>query len=1110
MRISTNQMILRSLKSLSLIFIFLTSFSISANENNKTIIEFLQNNKIQISQDLTIKELFSRIEDNTDYKFFYSNNINGLDKRLNTSIADSDITTILDRAFLNVPLEYSINGNDIMIRKKTINSKAKKTIKQTQEVTGVVNDDYGVPLPGVNVLVKGTDTGTITDFDGLFTIHANPDDFLVFSYMGFEDQIIAVGTKKTFVINMKPSSNQLEEVIISGVAAGTSKKKMSVSVAKIKSDDINMAPQSSVSSSLSGKMAGVNITSLNGSPGSGASITLRGATSLSGNQAPMILMDGVIMQGSLADINVDDVESIEVVKGAAASALYGSKAGNGVVVITSKRGKKLKTNQTSYTFRTRFEMQQVANYIKLSESHPYELAADWLDATTYTKYYGVDYPENYVSGWNPEISGNRVIKYDGYMDLPYRVNNDLQKNMFTNGLSYTNYLGIGHKTGKMNMFGSFESNTDKGIIIETGGYKRKSLRGNVDYSITDNIKFSASNNLILTSNNFMGGGTGSFFEVLMMEPDVDLFAKNSDGQDYNYFPNHWNTIVANPLYDLWKKESRSSKTRFLGNYKLKWQLLDWLSAEGSFAIENQNYHSFKKTPEGTFTGMQTNALGEGINPITSQGIVSDYISHIKNKNLRATLNFKEKWDELNFNGKLSYLYEDNDFDSSSTTSDDYLEEVKAVNYFAIASFVYKNRYIFDGLYRYDGSSLFGANERWHGYYRLSAAYRVTKDIEIPGVQELKLRSAYGTSGQRPGFSAQYETLSDVNGILSKETLGNKNLKPSRSTELELGIDASFLNRFSFEATYSNTITEDQFIKVPLAAPMSGFKFQWANVGTLESNTFEALLNSKIINSENIKWNLGITFDRTRSRITELNIPAYSTGPRNAFRIENDGEYGVMYGVDFVNSLEQMKNQLPSGRSIDDYIVNSDGLVVLKNSVGTNSESAIHLLDENGNYKQVAIGNINPKFRMGLNTTFSYKDFSFYTLWKWKNGGDIYNGTAQYLVRDLRHAMMDQRFTPDDQKKSVGYYSSLYDAQKINSFWVEDGSYIRLNEASLYYNLHLQHRNIKLMKFGLIGKNLYTFTNYSGYDPEAGYSGFIFDNYGYPNFRNYALSVEVKF
>ncbi len=790
-----------------------------------------------------------------------------------------------------------------------------------------------------------------------------------------------------------------------------------------------------------------------------------------------------------------------------------------MVVITSKRGKKNEQGKLTISLRNRVEIQRLAKYLELSQSHPYMLSPDWLDATTFTKYDGVEYPEDYVSGWNPNIIGNRNEKPDHYMDLPYRVNNDHQKAMFTDGTSYTTHLGLGYKTNKTNTYLSFENNANQGVIIETGGYKRKSIRGNFDYRITDKIRFSTSNNYIETSNNFMGG-SGTFFAVLMMEPDVDLFKNNSDGQKYDYFPNNWNTQFGNPLYKLWKIEENSTKNRFLGNYKLKWDITNWMNVEASYSFESQKYENTELTPDGTYVRM-----GDDDSPQQSQRIDYKYNSSILNQNYKATINFSQAWDELVFKGKLSYLYEDEHFDwfNNETTvnpenpdesiieEDTYLEEIRAVNYFAIASFVYKDRYIFDGLFRYDGSSLFGSDERWHPYFRFSGAYRLTKDINIKGIEEFKLRAAFGTAGQRPSFHMQYETLNEnSDGSLTKYRLGNKGLKPSLSIEKEVGLDVSFLDRFQLEATYSNTITKDQFIKKYLAAHESGYIYQYTNVGTLQTNTFEAMINGEIIKTDSFKWNLGLTFDKTRSVITKLEIPTYYDGPRGVFKMETGGEYGVFYGTDFVRTLNQMQAQLPTGDNIENYSVNRDGLVVVTEDIGTTNEKPFRLLDENGADKKVAIGNVNPDFRMGINTTISYKKFSFYTLWKWKNGGDIYNATAQYLMRDLRHPMMDQRFTKPEDKKAYDYYQHLYDATNINSFWVEDASYIRLSEASIYYNLSLKNNALKNIKIGLIGKNIYTFTKYTGYDPEAGYDGFVFDNYGYPNFSSYALSINFNF
>ena len=1089
-------------------------------------IETGMQNALSLKKNMRLTELFKQIEQQTNYHFFYNSDLPDLNQKVGLNYQGDSVSELLQSALKNTRLEYQINGKDIVIRLKK--PSVKKDFPALHKVSGTVVDETNFPMPGVTIMIKGTQKGTTTDFDGKYELKADDKDVLIFSYMGYQNKEIPVDDKKKIDVQLSPSKNVLDEVIIAGVASGTSKKKMSVSVTKVKSDQLNMAPQSSVADALSGKIAGANITSFSGSPGSASSIVLRGAKQLNGDGSLMILVDGVLMSGSLADINPDDVASVEVVKGAAASSLYGSKAANGVVVITSKRGKKLKTNETVITVRNKASVQEIAKYLKLATHHPYELALDWLSTDQYTKYNFVNYPAGYDGAYNPNVVGNRQIKDDAYMDLPYRVNHDFQKELFTRGLSYSNYVGLAHRSDKTNMFLSFENFANQGIIVETGGYKRNSIRVNVDHKLNKKIKISASNNFIKTSNDFMGGGTSAFFNALMLEPDANVYKDNPDGQKYYYYPSQWSQIVHNPLYDLWRKESNSEKMRYLGSYKINYKINKWLSFKNEYATEVQFYNSQGYTPFGTYDGLENGVMTK------TNGNMSAYNSKSISQTYRSTLNFKQKWDELRFNGKLSYLHEsytlnskrtspNSEFDlpdlpsfnylSNTTTTDNHIQ-ILATDIFAIASFDYRDRYVLDALFRRDGSSLFGVNERWQNYYRFSGAYRLSKDIEIPGVQELKLRAAYGIAGLRPGFSYQYETFQSLpGGGYVKNTLGNKNLKPSRSAETEVGVDASFLKRFYLEATYSFTHTTDQFVLKPLAPMFGGFKRQWVNDGTVDSHSFEAHLDSKILKKA-IKWNLGITFNKVNSKITQLGIPSFSTGPRGAFRIAAGEAYGTMYGWDFVRSLEQLKQQLPAGESIDDYSVNTDGVVVKTADIGTKDESPIHVLDADGNNKVMVIGNVTPDFRMSFNTILKYKKFTFYALVKWKQGGDIYNATAQYLVRDLRHPMMDQIHTKPEDKKTVNYYQKLYDADALNGFWVEDGTYVKLSEVSLYYNLKfkkgsMMKKYVRSMKVGISGTNLYTLSNYTGYDSEAGYKGFTFDNYGYPNFRKYALSLEFK-
>ena len=1124
---------------LFVLFFFLPN--ISARDNFISVNLGNQEEKLTINQELTVKELFKIISDKTDYDFFYNSNLEALNTKIKVNVINATVPEILNKSLASVPLEYTIKGNDILIR-----SRVPQLDEQGQkEITGNVTDDTNFQLPGATISIKNTTKGTITDVDGNYTIMATNDDILVFSYLGFDNLEVAVEDKFIINVSLVPTINIMDEIIVAGVASGTSRKKLSISVAKLDSEELTEVPQASVSSSLTGKVAGVSVTSFSGSPGSNPKIVLRGSTNLSGNNSPMILMDGVIMQGSLADINVDDVESMEIVKGAAASSLYGSRAANGVIVITSKRGKGIKDGKTLVTVRSEFGFQQVAKFLDLSESHHYMLAPDWLDAETFTKYYFVGYPSDYVTGWDPRINGNRVEKEDHYQDMPYRGTRDLQKEMFNRGQYQTNFVSVGHRVNKTNLYLSFENHQNEGVVIETGGYKRNGFRTNIDHAISDKIKISASNNFIKTSNDFLGGGTGAFFEVLMSEPDIDLFRNNVDGQSYYYYPNHWNTQFANPLYDLKAKSSDSHKTRFLGSYSLDWDFTNWLSFEGSYAMESQEYISTTLTPKGTIVDLESNLLNPDdpssidpnnpIKPRYSGGSLSKYTSSIFNQTYRATLNFKEKFGELDFNGKLSYLYEKNHFENVNTGGTDFTlpgypslnyfsqdniyasdlnQDIRAENLFAIASLIYKNRYIIDGLYRRDGSSLFGENERWHNYYRVSGAYRISQDFEIPGIQELKIRAAYGTSGLRPGYSYQYEAWNNSGIGFTKSTLGNKDLKPSRSNELEIGLETSFLNRFRFETTYSQTLVEDQYLLAPLPVHQGGYPYQWLNAGELETQTIEATFNANIIRKDKLTWDVNLTFSRTTSEITKLDIPSYKTGPRNAFRIAEGEEYGTMYGVDFVRTLDQMQQQLGSTDDISNYSINRDGVVVRTAEIGTTNEKPFVILDKHGAEKYQEIGNINPDFILGLSSIFRYKGFSAYMLWSWKQGGDLYNGTAQYLVRDNRHEMIDQMHTSPEKKKTVDYYQALYDAQALNGFWVEDASYAKLQEASIYYNIGSDKlgggKYIKNIKIGLLGRNLLTFSGYSGYDPEAGYNGFLFDNFGYPNFRSYTVSVEFKF
>ena len=1018
---------------------------------------------------------------------------------------------------------------------------------QTKSISGTVTSaDDGLTLPGVAVIVKGTTIGTTTNMEGQYQFDV-PENAttLVFSFIGLKDQDVQIGDQTTIDVVMNSDMFNLDEIIVAGVASGTQRKKLTVSVGKVSSEDLLEVPATNAAGALQGKMAGVQVTTNTGTPGQSSTILIRGATSLAGSQEPLYIIDGAIIEGGLSDLNVDDIESIEVVKGASASALYGSRAGNGVIVITTKRGANLSDGETKITIRNEFGVNQMANLLDLATHHNYDLKDN--PSSLYTDYAGVTFPADYTGGSSTDILGNRILSLDHYSDNNYAFLNDHQDAMYKNGAFYTNYISVANKTGNTNFMVSFENSQEEGVMEFTEGYNRKNFRINVDHYINDKFKISASQ-LIGKSFTQAPGGVnnngGIFFDVLFMLPDVDFYRDNEEnGQPYDLNASQWNTNEENPLYSLNQLKRSEDRTYMVGTYGAEWFASDWLTVDAKYSFDRRNTDYTSWTPKGTLQRSGT-VLAEDLGSLYKFG------SATFSETGQLTAHLNKQFGDLTTKAKFSYLFEDMNYMSTSVTGYDFsvadmptldaitgakatyssTQRIVAENVFGIFQFDLKGKYLADVMVRYDGSSLFGENERWKPYYRISAAYRISEDVTIPGIQELKLRAAYGTSGQRPGFDAQYETFSFTSsGSLVPNTIGNKNLKPSNSAELEIGLNMEFLNRFSFEFVYANTNTSDQILLATLPSYF-GYESQWQNAGSLESTVFEATLGASIVKKKDFSWNANLVFDRIRQTVTELNIPAFQTGPvgqdaDQVFYIREGETFGIIYGSKFLTDLADLAPQLATGDDISNYEINSDGYVIVKGTQGTVNEAPIKLLDENGNPQKTVIGNTNPDFRLGLSNTLKYKNLSLYFLFDWKNGGDVYNRTAQWLYRDLRHVDIDQFGKVENEKKATDYYSTLYDVNDVNSHFVEDASYVKLRELSLYYTLGEKQLSgfanglFKSVKFGLIGRNLLTITDYTGYDPEvgqinSGYAGssqyFQFDAYGYPAYRTFSGSLTLVF
>ncbi|HEX9166635.1 MAG TPA: SusC/RagA family TonB-linked outer membrane protein [Gemmatimonadales bacterium] len=1034
-------------------------------------------------------------------------------------------------------------------------------------ITGRVVSERGDPLGGATVVVANSNWGTSTASNGTFTITVaaasarGQEVTLTARYLGYRPQsrtvTLSAGTQEqNFTLAADPL--RLDELVVTGVSEATSTKKLAFSVGKVTEAQLQEVPGSSAINALQGKVAGVKISGATGEPGVAPNIKLRGATSIGGRQDPLIIVDGIITRATLADLAGEDIERIEVVKGAAASSLYGSDAANGVIQIFTKRGSNLADGKLQITARTEFGQSYLPKRLESSKAHVYQLNPDG------------SYARN--------ASGSRIQEPDGIADNPYPKYYDNQDLLVQPNPFWTAYVSVGQRKGNTNFNASFQNSDNQGIIFGLNGYERQNFRLNLDQQLHPRLDASFSAFYANSNNARAAEGAGSpFFGILFVEPDIDLQARcseeqlstgncsledgNPDGSPYRAYIPDRQSNAANPLYELNERVISTNRNRFTGSARGRWRAMDWLTAEASFNYDQEAELNSDEVPFGFLspTGLATD------------GSLAKSQLTGRNYNTNATLTAINSFGKITNTTKVAYIYEDqmSEFLSSSTgsfivrnvpefsgtdpathRSTSVHETIRNQNFFAVTTFDINDRYILDGLIRRDGSSLFGPEERWQTYYRLSGAWRVNEDLKIKGIDEFRLRASYGTAGLRPDFNAQYETLTPSGGSFTKAILGNPNLKPARSSELEVGANLEFGNgKYTIEYTYAKKKTEDQILLVDLPSVV-GFAQQWQNTGTLDANTHEVSLGAQLLNTRNVAWTLTVVGDRTRQEITEWNIPerlygfdqmplifyqgpGASLGEMRGQRAVKCGGYGSAVTLDCELYDDPAKKAASGAGQAHDpanYIVNEEGYVVRKSTWRTTGERPIDYVycsatNEDGSCARtdnlVSIGDANPDFNVGIGTTFNYKRLTLSGLVDWSQGGDLYNGARQWPFFENRDYIYDQRSKPAEERKPQQYYNYFYNGLNGQQYFVESATYVKLKELSVNYTLiRDQLRKVGLgglneVRLGLIGRNLFTFTDYTGYDPEvSGLQGDPFqvriDWFQYPQFRTFTGVVEIAF
>lgn len=1060
---------------------------------------------------------------------------------------------------------------------------ASTALAQTGRVEGrVTSEQTGDPIRGARVRVLGTQLMAITDQNGFFNIADVPAATygIRVAALGFQsratDRAVAAGETVTVSFALSPIAFDLEEIVVTGVAEGTARKMLPHVVEKLSAEDIPVPGVNAVEA-MRGKMPGVRILRAQGTPGSPLSVQLRGAASINvegRSNEPLYVVDGVILAANLVDIDALDIASVEVVKGAAAAALYGSRAAAGVISIQTNRGRATLEGQTRFSFRSEVGVNQLERTIPQAQTHWYQVDANgnWIMTRRRS---GVNV-DTLVSpndralatrlGWRPKqdlvtgpLGNTYAIADNRFPGVTY----DNLERFFDPGTFYTNTGTITHRTANTNFLASVHETKEQGVIAGIEGYRRRGARVNVDHQIAGQLDFSASTFYSQSTADDPQGGENAFYGLNFYPIDVDLMTLNSNPRDANDFlinPDA-SVVEANPIYSARNNEENHRRSRFLGNLRARWRPTNFFDLEGDFSFDradrNRSFYFFRgfRMVDAPFESpgelTKDNRLDQAINASLTGTFTRSFGELRTVTKARALV---ERTERAEFSAEANQLVVSDvkDLDAGAATLNRISSEtweVRSLGYYLSTQADYKERYILDALVRRDGSSLFGSDARWNWYYRLSGAYRLSEERWWPfsgALNEFKLRASRGTAGSRPNFFAQYETYDVDEGQVSKATLGNKLLKPELATETEVGIDLIALGRLSLGVTYAKSVVEDQILRVPLRGYF-GFEDQWKNAGTLDSKTWELSLEASILDRPNLSWRASLVADRTRQVITNLSVPSFL---QNGIYLIGPGErLGNMYGHRWATSCSDIFSPTAGfGASCGQFAVNDDGYLVPVGTGNTWTDG----IDKNlyGSsvtidgvryawglpfYAQEArrnpqtgqvdttnflpIGNTFPDFNVGFGNTVTYKGFTLYALFDVQIGGDIYNNTRQWPHREHNAWETDQSGKPENQKKPIDYFTRLYDVNAENSHFVEDGSFVKFRELQLRYAFDVPSGTfgglVRRVGLSLIGRNLFTWTRYTGYDPEVviGPGEPVwkrYDGFDYPNFRSITGSITLEF
>ncbi|MEA5460329.1 SusC/RagA family TonB-linked outer membrane protein [Arcicella sp. LKC2W] len=1004
---------------------------------------------------------------------------------------------------------------------------------QKMSIKGKISDEAGAPLYGVNVALQGTTKGTVSNDKGEYSIDAKAGDILSFSYVGFGVKKVTVGSLSVINVALSPENGALNEVVVTALGISKEARKVGYAVTTVGGDQMTKARETNVAYSMAGRVAGLNISGTNGGSGSSARILLRGMASFTAS-SPLIVMNGVpidnTQRGSagewggadngdgISNLNPDDIESMSVLKGASASALYGARAANGVILITTKSGKK---GKMSIDYNLNAVTDQAINFTDYQYVYGQGLNGKRPTNTTSALNSG-------MLSWGEKLDGASTIQFDG-KSYAYSAVKDNIKNFYRSGSSLTNSISISN--GNDN--GAFRlsiANLSNNSILRNSGLDRKTFNFTGSQKFGDKLKVDLMFNYVdelnankpqlsdgpMNANNINFLATNLDQNVL--NPGFDATTENGNETQYND-----DIYVTNPWFVVNRYKNDVKRKRMISAITAKYDFTKNIYSQIRLGYDQLNDGIFKITPTGTaYSNGQKGGFDELSTASTSElnadAIIGGNFNLVKDISvdvLGGVAIRKNKYDRMAIGGGpfvIPFFYSPLNV-LSFNRSYDYNEKQTNSAYYSV-DFNYKNQLILSTTGRYDAFSTLPVNNYGIFTPSVSLSYDFTELANSSKLSYGKLRASYAVVSGEPASpystSQYYSVGSAIQGTTTgsfSSTLPNLFLKPYTLSEFEIGTELKFYkNRLGLDLAYFNRKTNNEIINGSLSES-TGFSNQQIGTGSTQNSGLEALITAIPVSTGKLKWSTSLNFTFISNKIVEIN------GSGSEQQQLGLGTYRPL------NANTALIKGLPGPQIMAyDYVYNNGKIVV--DASGIPVQAA----------ERTPMGSVLPKFYGGFNNEFTYKNFNFSFLIDYRFGNKVLSATNYYTIfRGLNQITLAGRetgvvaegVTADGAANTVNvpaqtYYQNL--ARRISALNVMDGSFIKLRQVTLGYTINPKlfgNTPIKAVEVSLVCRNLFTFLKYTdNIDPEAGFSPILsyagIEGNSLPSTRTYGFNLNVKF